>query len=319
MELSADELRLRAIFFPRNTAKVAEILSANSRFVHYTSAEVAMSILQNRSVWMRNSSVMNDFSEIEYGIKCLVAAYRSRAGTELKAFVEKLFPGSQQELETLFDGWQSHFRSETYIACLSEHLPYEDNTGRLSMWRAYGGSTGVALVVRSTPFIQSTDALKAYSSPVAYLTEAQFAEEFAAIVASMTENADFLLAGGRQRLIGYLFTMFRFAIICTKHPGFHEEREWRIVYAPTIEKSDIIAADLQLINGVPQIIHKLPLKHAPEHGLIGADIPSLLDRVIIGPSQYPLAAYHAFVRLLEAAGVEEAASKVWASDIPLRR
>lgn len=37
--------------------------------------------------------------------------------------------------------------TRTYITCLSEHLSNEDNYGRLSMWRAYGHSTGIALII----------------------------------------------------------------------------------------------------------------------------------------------------------------------------
>jgi hypothetical protein len=49
------------------------------------------------------------------------------------------------------------------------------------------------------------------------------------------------------------------------------------------------------------------------------EIPSLINRIIIGPTQYPWAMWKAFVTLLSEAGVENAASKVFTSDIPLRR
>jgi hypothetical protein len=69
---------------------------------------------------------------------------------------------------------------------------------------------------------------------------------------------------------------------------------------------------------VPQPIYKIPLKDIPEIGFFGS-IPSLINRVIIGPTEYPLALSEAFVQLLEEAGVQEAASKVCVSDIPLRK
>ena len=69
--------------------------------VGYTSADVAMSIIQNKQVWTRNTTVMNDFKEIEYGESCLVAAYRGAAGVDLKEYLEVLHPGITKQLEYL--------------------------------------------------------------------------------------------------------------------------------------------------------------------------------------------------------------------------
>ena len=91
--------------------------------------------------------------------------------------------------------------------------------------------------------------------------------------------------------------MLRFATLCTKHPGFAEEREWRVVYCPTLEQSPYLIKDIAVVRGVPQPIYKIPLKDIPEAGFAGA-IPAQLSRVIIGPTQYPLALAEAFVESL---------------------
>jgi hypothetical protein len=44
----------------------------------------------------------------------------------------------------------------------------------------------------------------------------------------------------------------------------------------------------------------------------------MLDRVIIGPSQFPIAMYDAFVEELDNAGVKDPSSRVVASQIPVR-
>jgi hypothetical protein len=49
------------------------------------------------------------------------------------------------------------------------------------------------------------------------------------------------------------------------------------------------------------------------------DIPSLIDRIIIGPSQYPLVLHEAFSDVLLELGVKEPHNRVFISDIPLRR
>ena len=319
MEIDLKAFAAMGVFMPYAHTKMLAVINNNQRFVHYTSADVAMSIIQSRQIWMRNTTVMNDFKEIEYGESCLVAAYNSAVGAELKDYLEGLHSGFTKQFEDLLNPWLRHFRSETYITCLSEHDASEDANGRLSMWRAYGGRNGVAMVINNAPFATSTDALKAYSSPVAYLTPEQFEQELAKITDLIKTNKERLGEIGRDGLIGYLFNAFQFAIICTKHPGFHEEREWRVIYSPTQGKSPIIKSEVRAVNGVAQTIQMLPLLDEPEKGLYGADVPSLLDRLIIGPSQYPWATYKAFVTLLEEAGVSDAGNKVHVSDIPLRQ
>ena len=37
---------------------------------------------------------------------------------------------------------------------------------------------------------------------------------------------------GRETVSASAFNMLRFAVLCTKHPGFLEEREWRIIASP---------------------------------------------------------------------------------------
>ena len=56
-------LRLEAIFMPHAT-KRRNVLYGNgtrdyARFVHYTSAEAALSIIRTKRVWMRNTTCMS--------------------------------------------------------------------------------------------------------------------------------------------------------------------------------------------------------------------------------------------------------------------
>jgi hypothetical protein len=113
--------------------------------------------------------------------------------------------------------------------------------------------------------------------------------------------------------------MFCYAMLCKNHPGFREEREWRVVHTPRFEPSSRLIHDLQVVRGAPQPTYKIPLKNVPEENLLGVEIPELVNRIIIGPTQHPLPMYEAFVTLLEQAGAQDAASKVKVSDIPLRQ
>jgi hypothetical protein len=122
----------------------------------------------------------------------------------------------------------------------------------------------------------------------------------------------------REMLKTALFQIFRQFVLCTKHPAFKEEREWRIIYSPTVELSPAIVEDYASVRGIPQTIYKLPLKHAPEQGLNHADVPSIINRIIVGPSTQPFTIWQATVKLLLRAGVENAKDRVFNADIPLR-
>jgi hypothetical protein len=318
ISLSPEQDRLAQIFFGYARTQQANADAKGTRFVHYTSAEAAVNILRTREVWMRESSCMNDFMEVEHGIRCVVNAYHANE----KAFgrrLDGLFPGISGEIEKLFDGWAPHLRTDTYLTCLSEHDDSEDTFGRLSMWRAYSEATGVALVLHNKPFFTENTALKAYASPVAYLNDASFAEEFENVGRRIDGEADFLRGLDRQILVNNVFQMLKYAALCTKHPGFREEREWRVIYCPALEKSAHLVKGIQTVRGVPQAVYKIPLKDTPDEGLVGIEIPALVERVIIGPTAYPLAVRKAFVALLADAGMSDADKKVFMSDIPLRK
>ena len=77
-------------------------------------------------------------------------------------------------------------------------------------------------------FMAPSSVLKAYTSPVAYLWEDEFQGEFGRVVSNIEEGIDFLRDQDRQLVLNQAFMMFRSALLCTKHPGFHEEREWRV-------------------------------------------------------------------------------------------
>lgn len=316
---SAEDLRRFAIFHPLAFEKYQAMHEPRARFVHYCSAEAAFHILKSKKMRLRNAAAMNDFMEIEHGSTCLARAWHSDTGVRLKEIVDGLFPGLSNGLANVLDAWSHNFRTETFIACLSEHDPEEDELGRLSMWRAYGGSSGVAVVMNPAAFLSVSDALQAFTSPVAYLSPETFELEFKRVVGNIESCLDFIEAEGRDNLYKSLFHAFRTSMLCTKHPGFSEEREWRIVYAPSLGSSNRIIPSVELIRGVPQIVHSIPFKDYPEEGLVGAELPQLIDRVIIGPTEFPHQLRQAMVSLLTDTGVTSAAEKVFVSTIPLRQ
>lgn len=318
--------REELIFFPYLCREQQRISDSNSRFVHYTSAEVAMNIIKKNEIWMRKSTCMNDRSEVKYGLNLISYVWHGDIGKVFRKQIDEIFYGVSDEIAKFFDEWRPSFLLDTYLTCFSVHDKDEDNFGRLSMWRAYGGNTSVAFVLNNNAFLSRTDALRAYVKPVAYFDEKLFSSHLFEIAENIEGNKDYLKTLNRVELVNWCFDMLRYFALCTKHPVFKEEREWRLIYSPFEiasnygGESKVIKKQIESINSIPQPICKVPLKEdIHEEGLNNLHLSKSLDRIIIGPSDYPEVLSESFVELLKKAGVENAADKVFISNIPLRR
>jgi len=291
----------------------------HTRFVYYTSADTAMNIIKKREVWLRNARGMNDFSEVMHGFDCLREAVAETDGRRpVFSYAESLFPGFTKELGSRIDGWYPHLRDHTYLTSVSEHDPSEDKIGRLSMWRAYGGDFPVALVFNNGPFMRDTDAFRAYTYPVEYHDLDHVRTRLSEIEAKMRSHEDVIHHLGFSGTVDWVFEAIKILILCTKHPGFREEREWRVVYTPVMETSHHVKEDIVTINGVPQQIYKIPLQDIPEENFYGATVADFIDRILIGPRNNGQLLVHSFCKLLEEAGCEDVGNKVFYSGIPLR-
>jgi hypothetical protein len=122
----------------------------HARFVHYTTAEAALSIIRTKRFWLRNTNCMSDYREVQHGFDIFNRYFLDAA--KRKAFVDAFdacASGTADDAFTAFNNWWQDLRLNTYIACVSEHQDSEGVHGRLSMWRAFGGTgTRVGIVLR---------------------------------------------------------------------------------------------------------------------------------------------------------------------------
>ena len=199
---------LISIFFPDYPQQHRQLEGGQIKFAQYTSAEAAASIIKTKHVWLRNAQCMNDFSEIQHGLDCLIAAYNSDdPRNRLKSLLEKIFPGVPKKLEDLFNGWIPHFQNDTYITCLSEHPTTEDQYGRLSMWRAYGGKQSVAIVLNTEVFTSETDILCANIYPVSYLSPEEFNQKFFSVSERIEKHIDFIASLDENAVLNIVFEL----------------------------------------------------------------------------------------------------------------
>jgi hypothetical protein len=324
VQLTAEQLataeRLMSILYPYALAKRNEITGRNGRFVHYTSAENALNIIRGKCMWMRNTTCMSDYREVHHGYDALRRYFADHANRE--AFFSALngcVPGVAEQTVAQFDQSLQSTQLQTYISSISEHDDREDAHGRLSMWRAFGNSTArVAIVIKLDLDIGKNVSLGAELSPVAYFTDQEFAHELNAVVANISTNQEFLRTIDRAWLQASLHAMLTSAMVCLKHEGFHEEREWRVIHSPARHSGEHIRSSVEVVGGAPQRVYKIRLQSNAQVGLTGLDPGELIDRIVIGPTQYPFAMFDAFVSALVDVGVADAANRVFISQIPER-
>lgn len=340
LEREADPAtQIGSLLFGYAERRMAQARRDGRRFVHYTSAEAAISIIEKGEVWLRNSSVMNDYSEIAHGELCL--RYIFYGDNETKARSEQVLelvqPGLHAAVAAAFEESAGQRRAYTYLISISEHgdpnprpglVDPEETYGRLSMWRAYGSGGGVAFVFNQEPFFSPSNVLNAFTSPVFYGNPNDFGMEWERMLAGVEQNIDLIRQMEPNAFFNTLSLAVHFASLTTKHPGFSEEREWRITYSPSpadehmdddsFNRSSPLGREFRTINGLPQRIYKLPMRDYPEDGFTGATLPAMLNKVIIGPTQYPMVIADTLHMALSRAGVENVADKLIASHIPLR-
>lgn len=298
---------------------VQSLRSSSGRLAHYTSADAGLSIIRSKSMYMRNATCMNDIAEVHHGVEAIKRELGNEYARErFWAVLDAAHPGLPQELDEIFSGWLDDATTETYITCLSEHLDDEDAFGRLSMWRGYNGGPSVALIVRSDAVTSESDALNAYSYPVIYKTEAEISAMFREKVDFFHTNRDAISSIDRNDLKNHIAWMFDAFTYCLKHPAFREEREWRVVYRPNKHPSNVLQEDVVPIRGIPQPIYRIPLEKIGDPVELDLSPASLIDRVIIGPTDAGWVQYRAFVSALSEAGVPNAKERVHLSGVPYR-
>jgi hypothetical protein len=319
-----ESLRIMGIFTPYALRQIQEAYQSapgqtHARFVHYTSADAALKIIQTKRFWMRNTNCMSDYREVQHGFDIYKGYFQNEA--KRKAFDQAFnacSTGLAKEGLASFDNWWNDLRLNTYISSLSKHSDDEDLHGRLSMWRAFGGGTRVAIVLR-IPYVSGAgNALALNFSPVAYLTAAKAHEVMDQVLANVRASRDYLSTLSREVLVRLVHHTLSAGIVCLKHEGFHEEREWRAIYTPTRWSSPLIETSTEVIAGVPQLIHKIPLDGNVSPLVADLDLGQVFDRLIVGPTQYAHPICRALAEALDAAGIADAHARVRFSEIPLR-
>ena len=248
--MTNEQYEIVKIFMPHALREQERVSSNSIRFAHYTSAEVGLKILESKSILLRNSSLMNDFSEMRHGWECLKYVYNRSLGDRLKTILQLIQTDLPKIFESNFNAQYGAIENQTYLTSISEHanegrVQHEDKFGRLSMWRAYAPKNGIAFIINNTALMGESNALGAYVSPVVYKSPESFEISFKEVISSMEKNIDLLKKLGGNYIHNMLLVTLKFAVQSTKHPSFDEEREWRIIYSPPTHHAPYTATENQ--------------------------------------------------------------------------
>jgi hypothetical protein len=167
--------------------------------------------------------------------------------------------------------------------------------GRLSMWRGFGGSAPRVAIVLNIPwYSHAAVAMHLLFSPVAYLAEPGAHLVWEEVTENIRANSALLREVDRLAVINSVFVTLLVGVVCLKHEGFHEEREWRAIYHPKRWLSQLIEPSTEVIAGVPQIVYKIPLDATVSESLADSEFSKIFDRLIVGPTIYPWPMCEAF-------------------------
>ncbi len=288
---------------------------------HYTTVQTLEKILANNEVWFSNPLFMNDFEEVRFGIN---------QGHELVLGDQEIAeacrtPERAATLKNAFAAYYNKFANEhaldTYVFCLSYH-DKEDNDGRLSMWRGYGANgNGVALVF-DTAQLESVDSSPLIIAPVVYATtEARMnwlrecLKKFTVILNASNIPDDKLYIAAYL-----LFERIKLFALFSKHHGFKEENEWRVVYMPDRDTEQKLKPMFHYAIGPRGVEPKLKFKIQPISGMTVSDLSlaKITDRIILGPSISSPVALATMQRMLDVLNQSAFKAKLRASTIPFR-
>jgi hypothetical protein len=267
---------------------------------HYTSILTLERIAQTGEIWFSNPLYMNDVDELRYGMNLGLQAVRSHAGLR-EACPPAHYNALLDAFDSLFSAFDSDSAFDVYVFSCSEHGEASGDDGLLSMWRGYGGDgNGVAIVFDLTPLLASPSPLLVRQ--VQYLSyeasEAWMQDKLQRFARALQRAGG--PVGAMRAAAAALFERIKLFALFTKHRGFHEELEWRVVYLREHDHQGVLTQQLHYAIGGRGIEPRLRFTtDAIEGADRGPSLEQMVRRIILGPVLATPLALRSVVRMLE--------------------
>jgi hypothetical protein len=190
---------------------------------HYTTHGGLLGIAETKSIWATNIHYLNDAQEYRYAAEVAKACIGEIRRAELSPLRDFL-----DELEHWVGG-DTHIR--IHVCCFSER------SDALSQWRAYSrGGQGYSVGFDFKELTSAMSAQNFFLAKCIYAYEAQKLLVNEYVIQPAIRDFEKLGAEpsveARQPLIKQFRSRFYQLAPKIKHPGFAEEREWRLISRP---------------------------------------------------------------------------------------
>ncbi|CAL60333.2 conserved hypothetical protein [Herminiimonas arsenicoxydans] len=290
---------------------------------HYTSISTLECIMKNDEIWLGNPLLMNDRQELRFGIIEAAKSFRLHDGIKEACGGDDRYKNLLSTFERKLEITSNEDSFDTYVMCFSEHS--KDNKksdGLLSMWRGYGANGNGAAIVFDTGKINPSETSPLILSDVTYAsTEDRLTwideklDEFALLLKTSEISEDMFYVP-----IHLLIERFKLFALFTKHDGFEEEKEWRLVYLKDRDRDGKLSDMLDYFLGSNGIEPKLKLKIRPIDGVIEGSISleNIVKEIILGPSISNILTLMTVKRMLTKVSKPELANRVVMSSTPFR-
>ncbi|MEQ1654545.1 MAG: DUF2971 domain-containing protein [Nitrospira sp.] len=288
---------------------------------HYTSVSVLEKMLLAEELWFSNPLYMNDLEELRFGMNAGATEFRTHQSLVDACGTPERHAQLIAYFDQLFNVFDSEHAIDTYVLCLTEHQA-ANNDGLLSMWRGYGANGGGVAVVFDATKLKADEGSPFIVSKVEYADQSarlEWIERKIVALAHVISKFEKTEANLHAAAYGWLERLKIFSLF-TKHIGFSEESEWRVVYLSDRDKQKRFTAMLGYAvtsRGVePKLKVKLKELRGGQEEKLTLDV--LVERIILGPSISTVLAAKSIGRMLDLNGRTSLASRVVASSIPFR-
>lgn len=281
---------------------------------HYTSVSTLESIVRNEELWLSHPMLMNDYEELRWGM-----LEGRRIFLESTDLVEAC--GSPERYQILahnfneyFNRFDSEYSHDVYVGCFCRHDPLDDD-GLLSMWRAYGANGGGVAIVFDTGKLTPREETPLVLHPVTYLTTGARLDWIDGAIATCTNflKSNNVADHDIYKVAWHYFHRLKHFALFTKHKGFSEECEWRLVYTPDMDHDNEYTPMLGYSVTAAGIQPKLKLKLGSR-----APLAEIVQTILLGPTASSFLSQLAVKRMLKQLNRPELADRVRICSTPFR-
>ena len=274
-------------------------------FVHYTSASALRAIVTSNSFIARSVRGMNDSME---GLFLFDGGPQSIMGEIISFVREALGDFFMREYMSEMPRLRQHLGLNSYSFSLCATEQQLDPNGSIGMWRAYGGVSGAAIILKSD-FAADIDGRILVMAPVIYVNHADLEQSFRSMANEVKNISGWsdLDPGFRMKLLDATLV---YLALHVKNGGFFEEREWRISTNTTFFPGRPGAKlDVMEIGAIPQMVLRLNFGEGmqlPKY----SSVAKAMEGVILGPGRHRDLVHHSAEVMLRHAGMENARDKI---------